>query len=248
MPSAPTPAFDLRERRRPVAGRQMLFLAVEHHLHGRARLLRELGADDALDVRAELAAEPAAHVLGDDADIRLRNPERLGEAFARAVHGLRRCPRRQVVALPLADAAVRLEADVRQHLRLVAGLDDVRGRLEAGVEIAALLRLAFRDVAVLEDLRRAVLQRLGDVRDVRQHLVLHLDQAQRVACLLFRRRGDRGDSSPWYITSLPGSMTFIAAFTPGAFCAAVRSIDTTRACGCGERRMRPCSWPGRLMS
>ena len=43
-------------------------------------------------------------------------------------------------------------------------------------------------------------------------------------------------------------MTFIAAFTPGAFCAALRSIDTTRACGCGERRMRPYSRPGRLMS
>ena len=55
-------------------------------------------------------------------------------------------------------------------------------------------------------------------------------------------------SSPWYITLLPGSTTAIAAFTPGAFCAAVRSIDTTRACGCGERRMRPCSRPGRLMS
>ena len=65
--------------------------------------------------------------------------ERLGEAFARAVHGLRRHPRRQLVALPLADAAVRLEADVRLHLRLVARLDDVRGGLEAGVEIAGLL-------------------------------------------------------------------------------------------------------------
>ena len=45
-------------------------------------------------------------------------------------------PRRQLVALPLADAAVRLERHVRLHLRRVAGLDDVRGRLEAGLEIA----------------------------------------------------------------------------------------------------------------
>src|SRR4051812_24692243 len=55
-------------------------------------------------------------------------------------------------------------------------------------------------------------------------------------------------SSPWNIASFPGSMTVIAAFTPGAFCAAVRSTETTRACGYGDRRMRPCSMPGRLMS
>ena len=55
--------LDLRARRRPVARREVLFLAVEHQLHGRARLLRELRADDALRVGAELAAEPAAHVL-----------------------------------------------------------------------------------------------------------------------------------------------------------------------------------------
>src|SRR4029079_10424651 len=35
---------------------------------------------------------------------------------------------------------------------------------------------------------------------------------------------------------------------PGAFCAAVKSMETTRACGWGDRRIRPCSMPGRLMS
>src|SRR4051812_27615494 len=39
-----------------------------------------------------------------------------------------------------------------------------------------------------------------------------------------------------------------AALTPGAFCAAARSIDTTRACACGDRRIRAYSIPGRLMS
>ena len=50
-------------------------------------------------------------------DVRLRDAERLRESFAGAVHGLRRDPRGQLVALPLADAAVRLEAHVRLHLR-----------------------------------------------------------------------------------------------------------------------------------
>jgi hypothetical protein len=55
-------------------------------------------------------------------------------------------------------------------------------------------------------------------------------------------------SSPWNITLAPGSSTASTALTPGAFSAALRSMATMRACGCGERRMRPCKPPGRLMS
>src|SRR5204862_7600621 len=64
--------LDVRERGRPIAGVQMLFLAIEHQLDRRARLLRELRADDALRIRRELAAEAPAHVLRDDPHARLR--------------------------------------------------------------------------------------------------------------------------------------------------------------------------------
>ena len=156
MPSARDAGLDLRERRRAVAGREVLFLAIEHQLDRRARLSSPACAQMMPCASGpNLLPKPPPMYSRDHADVGLRNLERLGEALARAVHGLRRHPRGQLVALPLADAAVRLEADVRLHLRLVAGLDDVRGRLEAGVEIAALLGLAFLDVAVLEDRRRA---------------------------------------------------------------------------------------------
>ena len=120
----------------------MLFLAVEHHLHRGAGLLGELCARHALDVRPELAAEPAAHELGNHADVRLRNAERLGKSFAGAVDGLRRHPGRQVVALPLAHAPVCFERDVGLHLGLVAGLDRLHGLREPGLEIAGLLGFA----------------------------------------------------------------------------------------------------------
>ena len=78
---------------------------------GAFAFLRELRADDALRVRPELAAEAAAHVLRDDAHVRLRNASGRARSSSRVpLHALRRDPRRQLVAVPLADRAVRLEA------------------------------------------------------------------------------------------------------------------------------------------
>ncbi len=137
--------FDLRCRRRPIAGRQMLFLAIEHQLDRRIGRLGELGADQPFGADAQrLAAEAAAHVLADDAHVGLRNAQRAGEVLPRAVDPLRRDPRRQLVAVPLADRAVRLQADVRDDVRRVGLLDRVRRRLEAGREIARFLRPAMR--------------------------------------------------------------------------------------------------------
>ena len=67
----------------------MLVLAIEEQFDGGAGLFGELRADDALRIGAELAAEATAHVFRDDADVGLRDVERLGELLARAVHGLR---------------------------------------------------------------------------------------------------------------------------------------------------------------
>ena len=107
----------------------MLLLAIEEQLDGDLGFLRELRADEALRVGAELAAEAAAHVLRDDADVGARNLEALREAVLRAVDALRGHPRRQLVAVPLADAAVRLHAHVRDDMRRIGLLDDVRGLL-----------------------------------------------------------------------------------------------------------------------
>src|SRR5690606_15221436 len=140
---------DLRVRRGPVARRQVLLAAVEHQVHGRAGLPGQPGAGDALHVRTELAAEAAAHVLGDDADIRLRDAEARRETFGGAVDGLRAHPGRQPVAFPLAHAAVRLERHVGLHLGAVGLLDDAGGALEAGLDAVLFLGFGLPDVAAL---------------------------------------------------------------------------------------------------
>ena len=146
--------LDLCGRRRPIAGDEVLFLAVEHQLHRRAGFLREPRADQAFGAERQLAAEAAAHVLADDADVGLRNRERAGEVLARRVDALRGDPGRQLVAVPLADRAVRLHAGVRDDVRRVGLLDGVRRVSEAGREVAGFLRLPLPDVAAGEDLRR----------------------------------------------------------------------------------------------
>ena len=167
-----------------------------------------------------------------------------GEVLARGVDALRRDPGRQLVAVPLADRAVRLEADVRDDVRRVGLFERVRRRLEAGREVAGFLRLPLPDVAAGEHLRRVPGERLIDADDVRQHLVLDLDQPRRVDRVFLGVGGDRRDLVPLEhhdvgLRRPAGSRCTSAALTPGARCAAERSTDTTRACGCGERTMRP---------
>ena len=141
---------NLRVRGRPVARNEMLFLAVEHQLDGSGGELREARADHDLRLGPQLAAKPAAHVVGDDADVRLLDLEGGGNARPALVHGLRGDPRRQPVTFPLADAAMCLKAGVRLDLRGVLPLDSVRRGLERRLDIpfSALGRL--RDVSLLE--------------------------------------------------------------------------------------------------
>src|SRR6185312_12239822 len=178
---------------------EMFFLAIEEQLDGPAGFLREPRADEALRVGTELAAEAAAHVLRDDADVRAWNLQALREAVLRAVDALRGDPRRELVAVPLADAAVRLHAHVRDDVRRIRLFDDVRGGFEAGLDVAVLLDVALALIAdgvhhdAVEDLRRVAGHRLLDVRDVLEHVISDLDEARRVFGLLFRVGGDGRD-------------------------------------------------------
>ena len=183
--------LDLCKRRRPVAGREVLFLAIEHQLDRRVGGLRETRADQALRIGGELAAEAAAHELGDHANVGLRDLEAGGEALARAVHRLRRDPRREVLAVPFADAAVRLERRVRLHLRRVGAFDRVRRGLQTGVDIAFFFGIAGARVVGLEDLRRFGTHRLLDGREVGQDLPFDANQPDGVFGLLLGERGNR---------------------------------------------------------
>ncbi len=171
----------------------MLLLAIEHQLDRRVCGLRQPRAQQSLHVGAELAAEAAAHELRDDAHVGLRDLEPLRESFARAVDRLRRHPRRQVVAVPLAHAAVCLERCVRLHLRRVGAFNGERSCLEPRREIAVFLGRAPARVRGREDLRSFRTHRLFDVGQRRQYFPLRLDHAQGVFRLLLGRRCQRAD-------------------------------------------------------
>ena len=134
-----------------IPGRQVLFLAVEHQLDRHAGFLGESRADEPFGAERQLAAEAATHVLTDDPDVGLRNRERAGKVLARRVHALRGDPGRQLLAVPLADRAVRLHARVRNDMRRVGLLDGVRRVAETGRDVSGFLRLALPDVAAGED-------------------------------------------------------------------------------------------------
>ena len=172
----------------------MLVLAIEHHLHRHARLLREPRANQALGAELQLAAEPAAHVLTDDADVRLGNLQAPGKVVARGVDALRRHPRRQLVAVPLAHRAVRLHAGMRDDVGRIGLLERMRGGLESRREIADFLSIRLADVAVREyAFGRAAGQRRLDADHRRQRLVLHLHRARGVDGMFFGVRRDGRD-------------------------------------------------------
>src|SRR5205807_7048689 len=98
-----------------------------------------------------LTAEAAAHVLADHAHVGLRNPQRAGEILTSAADPLRGDPRGQLVAFPLAYGAMRLHAGMRDDGSRIGFLDDVRCRLEASRQIAALLRLPGAHIPAGED-------------------------------------------------------------------------------------------------
>ena len=175
----------MRSRRRTVAGIEMLFLAVEHELHRNASGLRQFRAQDALAANLSLATETAAHVLGDDANIGLRNPEPLRHLLRDTKNALRRAPHGQLVAVPFANCAVRFHANVRDDVRRVGLLNDVRRLLEAGIEIAILLRLAGAGIPTFEDLWRIRRHRTIHKSNLGQHFVLNFDEPRSVPRTLF---------------------------------------------------------------
>jgi hypothetical protein len=130
--------------------------AVEHRLHGPARLARERG-DDRLEPHERLRAERAAHRRAHDAHARLRQAEDPRQLAAEVERRLRPRPHLEAVAVPARDRRMRLHhrvlhgrgpegavddrvAGVEQRLRVVAVPDaeavtDVRARLRAHVEV-----------------------------------------------------------------------------------------------------------------
>ena len=129
VPSLLPAIFTVPKALGPVAGGGDFLLAVEHELDRGAGAAGQLGGGDALDVRAELAAEAAAHVVGDALHLGRRHAEPAGERRRRPRPCLRGGPDGQpAVRVPLGDQAVRFEALVGDDRHAVGALDGRVGR------------------------------------------------------------------------------------------------------------------------
>ena len=232
----------------------MLFLAREHHLHRRARGFRETRRHDDLAIEAELAAEAAAHVVRDHADVVLRDcralsrcrPARRAPPASRPTPSACRLPirrRRRVSRGWCASAPASSTALRRCDVALASPSSTL-----PSTRSETWLTLPFGNTA-----GRLRPHGLFDGRQVRQHLVVDLDQPDRVFRGFLRRRRDGRDlfALVAHLRGFAGGGIDQAQRRADARAPSLRlaeSIDRMRACGCGDPSSRPKSMPGRLMS
>ena len=202
--------------------REELLVAREDELHrppGGARERRDVR----LEVKVAFRAEAAAEQRDDDADVRLRDTERVCDPAARDVGHLRRRPDRHPVSLPLGHDRPRLDRDALHRIGDVPSLHhDVRPG-ERGVDVPLgdrgepehVLVPAHRLVALVRlpvgvDARRVVGER---GREVGQHGErLELDHDERG-----RRSRDLGGVAATPATMSPSKRTVSRAKSRRSF-------------------------------
>ena len=187
-----------RPRRR--AGRALHFLAPHHHLHRATGLLRQHHRDG-FEIDDGLAAEAAADLGGNGADVALRDARQQRRHGAHHELPLGRRPDRHPPIRRVGHGAgMRFDVALVHRARLEGALDDDVGLGEAGLHVAGLehhgagdvRRLALELVPLMQD-RRVVLDRVLDLDDVGQDLVVHLDQRTGMRGHFLADRRDGGD-------------------------------------------------------
>ena len=118
-----------------MADGEELLVPGEDELHRPPRGARERG-DVRLEVEVALRSEAAAEERHDDADVGLRNPERVRDPGARDVRHLGRRPDGHPIALPLRHDRARLDRHALRRVGDVAAADHDVGRLECRVHVA----------------------------------------------------------------------------------------------------------------
>ena len=185
--------------RRVLGVGEELLVALQSEAHRLARLARE-PRRDGLDRRVDLPAVGTAQRAHDHAHVGRGKLEKVGDLGLDPVRRLGGVPERQSLVAPAGDNNVRLHRHVLDGRAVEGVLDDDLGLGEAGVDVALALdelvddvgaleaRLSGEDVGAAAGQRarplvkdgRARLERGLDVEYGRQHLVLHLDQVQRL--------------------------------------------------------------------
>ncbi len=168
-------------------------LAAHHHLDGMAGLAGQ-HQGDWLDIDHGLAAEAAADFGRIDPQVAKVHAEELRGIGAHHEMPLAGAPQLGLaVGIEARDAGLRLDIGLVHRRRLERHLDHFVGRGEVGIGIADLVLGALGDVGglrrrrldaagdqVVEEERRIRAHRRLNVDDVRQHLVVDLDERQRL--------------------------------------------------------------------
>ena len=129
----------------------MLFLAADAHHDRGAGLLRQQRRNDHRHSAGALAAESAAAVFADEHDSRRIEPEPRREGIHGSREALRRPVQEEAAVLPVRHRAARFHRLMARRLDDERLVDDDRGALEPGVEVAErplLRRFARRQRAV----------------------------------------------------------------------------------------------------
>ena len=173
------------------------FLPRARDLHRAADELREAARRDLVGEGVELAAEAATHRRRDDADVRGRHVEDLGEQAVHVVGRLRRGPQRQLaVGGGVRHRGVLLHRQVRVALVEEDVLAHEIGGGEGRLHVAELQRdvlVHVGSVAVLVDAHLGVRERLLDGHQRGQRLVVDVDEAARAVRRLLVHRRHRAD-------------------------------------------------------
>src|ERR1035438_7285309 len=99
-----------------IADGEMFLLAIEHESNRGSGLAGERGVDDSRIACAELCAESASHVFGDDAHLGFGKVEKAGKLLANAGCSLGGCIDGELLGLPVSHHPVRFERGVGLYL------------------------------------------------------------------------------------------------------------------------------------
>ena len=180
---------EFHQYRVPAAVQVEHFFARQADFHRPPEHQRRFGHHNFMIRRIALAAEPAAVVAGDHADMRRRYLQRPRQLAMQIVRILRARPKRE-----LAVAVARGERGVLLHRHMGVALEEehvleyvvrLRQRL---LDIAELERLVAMDVArlaIVVNARLRMRQSFLGRGNRRQRLIFHFDQFQRLGCRLF---------------------------------------------------------------
>ena len=181
-------------------------VAAHHDLHRLPGLFGQQ-CGDRLEIDDGLAAKAAADLRRRHANIADRHAEQFrGQRADHEMPLARRPDLGLAIVIEAGDAGMRLDIGLVHRRGLELLVDDLVGLGKACIRVADLELDPLRDIRglgrrrldaagdlVLEEQRRVGLHRLVDIDDVRQYLVIDIDQRRRFLGDRFADRRDRGD-------------------------------------------------------